>query len=157
MGTTPPRGLPARGGPSIPVEGRMVSRNEGGKEKKNAHASLGGSVCIQCEFSTVCDVANVALFGKVPTVDFVTRGNSPSRSPAAPHSPHQPHRPHPPFFCDTTTPHPYALGRVFSLASFGRTLPAYVVGCAAFFFILVCLFFSLFSSLPADRFSSLSS
>jgi hypothetical protein len=33
---------------------------------------------------TVRDMANVALFGNVPTVDFVTCGNSPSRAPHAP-------------------------------------------------------------------------
>ena len=53
----PPRGLPARGGSYVPVERRTVS----GSEKKKGKA--------QSE-TTVCDVANVALFGNVPTVDF---------------------------------------------------------------------------------------
>ena len=76
----PPRGLPARGGSSVPVE-----RKDGQREReKNAHASLLGG---RSGVSTVCDVANVALFGNVPTVDFVTRGNSklcPTPAPQVP-------------------------------------------------------------------------
>ena len=89
---------------------------------------------------------NVALFGEVPTVDFVTRGNSPSRSPA-------PHQPLPLTLLLRHDAAPSLSHHAFlPRLSLGRTpLPAYILGMRHFFLFNSFLFFLFFFSLiPAD-------